>query len=158
MLTCTTKDLAVIYGCSVQYIGEMVKNGDLPKPIRQNCHDVVKACQAMFEKVREESADNQSNLAAEKLRLTKAQARKAELEVLEITKILVPAKDVREAAFEKARLLRDQLLNIPNRIAPILAAERDSKKSHTILDKELRQCLESIAGDLNESNLQVKMN
>lgn len=66
---------------------------------------------------------------------------------------LVPSEDVREAAFEKARLLRDQLLNIPNRIAPILAAEQDSKKSHEILTNEIRQCLETIAGDLKESEV-----
>lgn len=148
--TCTTKDLALIYGCSVQYIGEMIKNGDLPTPIKQNQHDVIKACKAMLEKARAEAVDSQSNIAAEKLRLTKAQAKKAELEVLEIMKTLVPAKDVKDAAFESGRLLRDQLLNIPGRVAPIIAAERDPKKTHEILEKEIRQCLETISGDLAE--------
>ncbi len=150
MKTCTTKDLALIYGCSVQYIGEMVKNGDLPTPVKQNQHDTIKACQAMLEKVRLESASNNSNIAAEKLRLTKAQAKKAEIEVAEMMKLLIPAKDVADANFEKARLLRDQLLNIPARVAPIIAAERDPKKTHVILDKEIRQCLETIAGDLKQ--------
>ena len=63
---------------------------------------------------------------------------------------LVYAKDVREAAFNKGRLIRDQLLNIPNRVSPILAAERDAKRVNEILDKEIRQCLEIIAGDLIE--------
>ena len=148
--TCTTKDLASIYGCSVQYIGEMVKNGDLPPPIKQNQHDMIKACKAMLDKARAEAIDSKSDIAAEKLRLTKAQARKAEIEVAEMMKVLIPAKDVKDAAFESGRLLRDQLLNIPGRVAPIIAAERDPKKTREILEKEIRQCLETIAGDLVE--------
>ena len=150
MKTCTTKDLALIYGCSVQYIGEMVKNKDLPTPIKQNQHDIIKACKAMLEQASAEAVDSQLNIAAEKLRLTKAQARKAEIEVAEMMKALLPAKDVRDAAFEKGRMLRDQLLNIPARVAPIIAAEHDPKKTHAILEKEIRQVLETIAGDLIE--------
>lgn len=151
MLTCTTKDLAQIYGCSVQYIGELVKAGILPHPVKQNCHDVIKACKAIIEKIREDSSEQKTGIDAENLRLVKARARKAELEILELTKILIPAKDVKDAAFEKARMVRDQMLNISSRISPIVAAEHDSKKVHEILDKEIRQVLEALSGDLNES-------
>ena len=151
MITCTTKDLAGIYGCSVQYIGELVKIGVLPHPVKQNCHDVLKACKAVIDKVRGDASSELSNIDAENLRLVKARARKAELEVLEITKILIPAKDVSDAAFEKARLVRDGVLNIPARVSPILAAERDAKKVNEILDKEIRQVLEVLSGDLKES-------
>lgn len=71
---------------------------------------------------------------------------------------LVPAKDVREAAFEKARLLRDQLLNIPNRVSPILAAERDQKKVNEILTQEIRQCLESLSQELSQGALNADKN
>ncbi len=154
--TCTTKDLALIYGCSVQYIGEMVKNGDLPTPIKQNQHDVIRACKAMLEKARAEAIDSQSNIAAEKLRLTKAQAKKAEIEVAEMMKLLIPAKDVTDANFGKARMIRDQFLNIPARISPIIAAERDPKKIHEILEKEIRQVLESLSDELQENNKSLK--
>jgi phage terminase Nu1 subunit (DNA packaging protein) len=63
---------------------------------------------------------------------------------------LVSAKDVTDCAFEKARQIRDSLLNIPARVSPILAAEKDSKKVHEILDKEIRQCLEVFAEELVE--------
>jgi phage terminase Nu1 subunit (DNA packaging protein) len=73
-----------------------------------------------------------------------------ELEYKERSGELVSSKDVTECSFEKARLLRDQLLNIPSRVSPILAAEKDSKKVHEILEKELRQCLEVFAEELKE--------
>jgi hypothetical protein len=63
---------------------------------------------------------------------------------------LVPAKDVTTAAFEKARTVRDQLLNIPSRVSPILAAETNAAKVHEILDKEIRQALEVLSAGLNQ--------
>jgi hypothetical protein len=46
---------------------------------------------------------------------------------------LVRAEDVKRAAFEKARVARDALMAIPDRLAPLLAAESDPAKVHAIL-------------------------
>ena len=153
MITCTTKDLAGIYGCSVQYIGELVKIGVLPHPVKQNCHDVLKACKAVIDKVRGDASSELSNIDAETLRLTKARADKADLEVRVLKREHVPYKDVQNASFEKARMVRDQFMNIPSRLSPILAAERDAKKVNEMLDKEIRQVLESLSGELQETRV-----
>lgn len=58
---------------------------------------------------------------------------------------LVDAEAVKVAAFNKARAVRDALLNIPDRISPILAAERDEKKVSDILTKEIRTALEELS-------------
>jgi phage terminase Nu1 subunit (DNA packaging protein) len=76
----------------------------------------------------------------------------SELEYKERSGELISAKDVREAAFEKARTVRDSLLNIPARVSPILAAEHDAKKVNEMLDKEIRQCLETLSGDLENDS------
>ncbi|MCF6147284.1 MAG: hypothetical protein E3K37_01350 [Candidatus Kuenenia sp.] len=151
MTTCTTKDLAGIYGCSVQYIGELIKKGLLPKPVKQNCHDVVKAATAIVDIIKSEFSEAQSGIDAENLRLVKARARKAEFEVLELTKILVPAKDVESAAFEIARQVQDALLNIPDRLAALLAAETDKIKIHEMLEKEIDLALEKLSGKYNDN-------
>lgn len=53
-------------------------------------------------------------------------------------------------AFRIGRLVRDAVLNVPSRLAGILAAESDQRKVHELLEKELRQALEVIAiGDGN---------
>lgn len=77
-------------------------------------------------------------------------AKTAKLNYEKMSGLLVYAADVRETAFESGRMLRDQLLNIPARVSPIIAAERDTKKVNEILTHEIRQCLETIAGDLIE--------
>ncbi len=152
MLTCTTKELSDVYGCSVQYIGELVKSGQLPKPPKQNCHDVLKACRAIVEILKGEGMQGDSDLKAEQLRLTKARARKAELEVLETSKILIPVAEVSKEIFESNRIVRDALLNIVPRTAAILSAQSDPHKVREILDKEIRQVLEHLSNTFGEKS------
>lgn len=72
-----------------------------------------------------------------------AALRKIELD--EKTGRLVEVEQVKLAAFNKARQARDTLLNIPDRIAPILAAERDQMKVAELLTRELRDALEGLS-------------
>ncbi|MCC7203119.1 MAG: hypothetical protein IT393_10730 [Nitrospirae bacterium] len=55
---------------------------------------------------------------------------------------LVDAEEVRLSAFNRGRILRDAIFNLPDRLAPLLAAESDVKKVNAILHKELRAALE----------------
>lgn len=50
---------------------------------------------------------------------------------------MVLTKDVELAAFNSARQVRDKMLNIPDRVAAILAAETDELKVRTYLMKEI---------------------
>ena len=56
----------------------------------------------------------------------------------------VDAGEVKVAAFNKARVVRDALLNIPDRLAAMLAAESDEHRVHEILNKEIRMALEEL--------------
>lgn len=58
----------------------------------------------------------------------------------------VDADDVKVAAFNRARVVRDSLLNIPDRLASVVAAESDSRKVHAMLAAEIRQALEDLTG------------
>ena len=58
----------------------------------------------------------------------------------------MPVDDVKKAAFGTACRVRDSTLNIPDRVAPILAAEMDAARMHALLTDELRQALEHLAG------------
>lgn len=61
---------------------------------------------------------------------------------------LVRAADVRQAANEKARIARDALLAIPDRLAPLVAVESDPAKVHALLATEMRRvCAELAAGE-----------
>lgn len=61
---------------------------------------------------------------------------------------LVEAAQVRHDAFEAARRTRDALLAIGERVAPVLAAEKDAAKILEILTREIRQACEELANGL----------
>lgn len=86
--------------------------------------------------------------------IAKSQAKKeefraklVELEYEERVGTLVRKSEVEKEAFRVGRLVRDAVLNVPSRLAGILAAESDQRKVHDLLEKELRQALEALALD-----------
>ena len=58
----------------------------------------------------------------------------------------VDADEVKVAAFNKARIIRDALINIASRLAPLVAAESDERTCFELIDREVRQALEDLAG------------
>jgi hypothetical protein len=56
----------------------------------------------------------------------------------------IAVDDVKAAAFNRARVVRDALLNIPERLAAMLAAEADERRVHQILALEIRAALEEL--------------
>lgn len=65
----------------------------------------------------------------------------ARLQALKEREELVPTADVKRMASTLGRQIRDNILAIPNRVAPLLAASRDSAEVHRLLDEELRTAL-----------------
>ena len=57
---------------------------------------------------------------------------------------LVKAKDVQVAAFSEARKLRDNMLNIPDRVAALIAADPDENSVRQILTDEIEKGLQDI--------------
>jgi hypothetical protein len=74
-------------------------------------------------------------------------ARLAKIEFEERSGKLVSRDEVTVAAFTKARTVRDNLLNIPDRVAAMLAAESNPTRAHQILTDEIRQALIELSGD-----------
>jgi pyruvate/2-oxoglutarate dehydrogenase complex dihydrolipoamide acyltransferase (E2) component len=73
------------------------------------------------------------------------QARLAKIDYEERVGKLVSKDEVQVSAFNKFRQFRNQLLNLPDRVASMLAAENDAAKVHEILSTEVRQVLNEFA-------------
>ena len=58
---------------------------------------------------------------------------------------LLPKRDVEVTAFNRARILRDAILNVPARLAARLAAEPDQIACHNILEQDLRAVLDEFS-------------
>jgi hypothetical protein len=72
------------------------------------------------------------------------QARLARLAYEEKAGKLVSADKVRITAFNTSRIVRDSILNIPDRIAHELAAETDPHRLHVMLTEALIEALEEL--------------
>jgi hypothetical protein len=72
-------------------------------------------------------------------------AEKARLEALQGRAELLPADQVKKEAFALARAVRDGMLGIADRLAPLLAATTDSRQVHQLLDQEIRVALRGLA-------------
>lgn len=84
-------------------------------------------------------------LTEAQLRVTFQREVKLELENMKSRGQLLDAVEERRRDFECARTVRDNILNVPDRLAAELAAESDPKRIHARLDEELRSALEVIA-------------
>jgi hypothetical protein len=72
-------------------------------------------------------------------------AEKARLDALKGREELVPADQVKAEAFACARAVRDALLGLADRLAPMLAATTDARECHRLLTEEHRVALRGLA-------------
>lgn len=82
------------------------------------------------------------------------QARIAKLIYEEKIGKLIEADGVKVKAFETARIVRDFVLNIPNRISAELASETDPIRVHTLLTKELTSALDELSRKLKNGDVE----
>lgn len=67
------------------------------------------------------------------------------LEYEERVQKLIEAEKVDAEWFRLTRIVRDAVMNIPSRLAGVLASESDERTVNQILEKELRDALEALA-------------
>jgi len=86
-----------------------------------------------------------AKLTKARLALTVMKAKLADLQYKQLAGELLPKAEVQTATFNAFRQIRDRMLNIPDRVAPVLAAESDGTKCYEILSAEIRLALQQFA-------------
>jgi len=71
-------------------------------------------------------------------------AKLRQLEYQRVAEELVPARQVKDQAFNLGRALRDSLMRLADRLAPTLAATADARQVHHLLTEEIRVALRSL--------------
>ena len=72
-------------------------------------------------------------------------AERAKVAALREREEVVPADQVKAEAFAQARAVRDALLGLADRLAPMLAATTDARECHRLLTEEHRVALRGMA-------------
>ena len=89
--------------------------------------------------------DDVADLNTSRRRLLHHRATLAELEAMQRRGELVPVSEVKAEAFSLARAVRDALMGLPDRVAPLLAATADAAQCHRLLSEEIRVALRGLA-------------
>jgi hypothetical protein len=72
------------------------------------------------------------------------EAKIAQLKLAELSGELIRVADVRSAYAKRAAGLREALLQLPSRLAPVMAAESDQARCYQLLEQELHEVLQQI--------------
>ena len=131
-------------------VQKLVKQGVIPKPKPRGEYEVT-ACTIQYIQYLQnrgggqEGGEGYIDRFKEEARLTKYKADNEQLKAEVLNAKLVDIETVQKAAFDLARTVRDGLGNIPDRIAPIIAAEADVHSVHVLISKEINQSLERLS-------------
>lgn len=138
----TQRQLAALLGISEGRVSQLVSDGSIPAGT-----PVGAQVAAYCENLRAVAAGRTDapEIATERARLLAAQATREELRLAEEQGALVRADAVRDALANAYIMVRDNILNIPARVAAKLAAESDVAKVHTVLYDELHAALTALA-------------
>ena len=93
-----------------------------------------------------------ADLLRAKAKREHAEAQLAELELAEKRGEIILAADHKRVIFRLCRSIRDALVPIPDRMAPVVAAEDDPAKVHAELSREIRQVLEALSALANQGD------
>lgn len=142
--TVTCDVVAGLCNLSVRRIQQLADEGYIPRPARDQ-YPLWSTVQGYikFLQSRIGGKKGSSDEQAERTRLTAAKADLAELERERRIGELMLTEVVRRQDFTIARVLRNNLQSIADRVATMAAAESDPAKVHDLINTEVTQSLES---------------
>ena len=146
-------DLSKALGLTTRRIQQLVKNNILPKSIDGD-YDLA-GCIRGYEKYlqQQNSGKNNNNLHTQKLRLLKAQADKAELEVAILEGKYLAISEIELTWSNLLLAFRSKMLGLPNNLArQIIALGGDFAAVSNLLEKEMHAALLELSNYSSEEN------
>lgn len=149
-LICTTSDLAMLFGfTSVRRVQQLVTDGAIVKTGEE--FTLGEAVRSYCDYLKGIGSPSSADLEAQRTRLVKAQADKAEISVKILLGELLPANAVLTAWSNILAIVKTTMLNLPNKLAPRLASESNTAKIRDVIEGEVKSALEELQNfDISE--------
>jgi hypothetical protein len=143
-------------GFSKQYVGKLIEQGKIKlvdgmideksaNAVLKNQRDPNLPIRRNGSNSYENQSDMHDLLVKTKLKNEIERGKLLEAKVKTEMGQLISAEKVRHAMFAKGRIIRDGILNVPDRVSSLLATISDASQIHEILMKELREVLEELS-------------
>jgi phage terminase Nu1 subunit (DNA packaging protein) len=141
--------LAKLLAMSVRQVSVLESSGVLTPHARgrggrATQFDVL-ACVPAYLRFMQQQARAGDTLSDARKRATQARAALLELRHARESGAVIPADVATREAFNFARIVRENCLNVPSRLSTQLAAESDPQRVFSALDGEIRQALSTTA-------------
>lgn len=139
--------IAKLLDLSERRVQQLGREGVIPKPERGQ-YDLVGAVRGYVRFLREQAARNAGGTAdfgTERVRLIKAKADLAEMEAAVMRGDLVQAEAVEQAWTSVLALLKQRLLVLPDRIAPLVHEESSIAGARNLIRKAVVETLGELA-------------
>lgn len=145
-MLCNKKHLSEIFGISERTLSTFQTNG-LPfvsgGPGKDNEYDTVTVFNWLQAKAK---SANSADYYTEKARLTKAQADKEEIKVLEMRGQLLDANTVADSWAKQIMATRAKLLALPTKIAPLIV-DKTVETAQFLLQDYIEEALNELANE-----------
>jgi hypothetical protein len=139
----TCKSLATLLSVNERTVRKLAADEIVKKDDRGN-YDLVGSVNGYINYLRGLAKTGDPTLQDYKKSLLKTQDEMAKIELQKIRGSLVEKDEVKKEAFNTARILRDNILNIPARVTPLITSVSDDHAVQTILEQELQKVLEDL--------------
>jgi phage terminase Nu1 subunit (DNA packaging protein) len=141
-------ELARIFQLTEQRISQLVKEG-MPRTARGSYS--LRECTIFYVSYLRARLDENRNetIVAEKIRLTRAKATKAEVEARKIGGSVLDLERARNEIMILAREIKEELLSVPGRMAPVLE-NLPAGQIKTLLGDEITDALNRVAERIEE--------
>jgi phage terminase Nu1 subunit (DNA packaging protein) len=143
----TAAELARLLGIARGTVSNLASDGVLPRDGR-GTFDPPKAVQAYIKyKVASSTAgdENVASLTAERSRLARLKADRAEIEAKTMAAELVPAADVQAAWLKIVGVVRSRILAIPTKLAARIIGLKTPAEAQALLKQEIDAALTDIS-------------
>lgn len=137
-----------IMECTKAYTTTLKKEGLLVQP-KLGTYDLIPSLRNYIKKLKNKSTfetdSGTLDFHVEKARLTKMQADKAEMEVMELSGALVRVEDVVDEWQSQLMDMKGKLLSIPSKLATIVTDIDNPAEVQDLIDDYIREALQELA-------------
>lgn len=141
----TVVELSRWFGITPRRVQSLVTDGHLTKP-EAGKYDLKESVRQYIEFLRKSGRGGGVKLVDEKTRLTTAQADREELELEEMKGELVSASTVEKAWGAEFAAIRQSLLSMPSKAAPVVAQMESVGEVKAFLDELIHDTLAGLSG------------